>query len=187
MEWDAKKASKGEWDMVINKMLEMVDCTIGRKVQDGRNVVVVFGTGEFESKKSRHTAFLKYFVNRVSSLGLRIVGVDEYFPSKKCPRCGLFVEMMTLRSLYCRGCHMYYHRDEMAGENTVNVVMEYVKSGDRPEYLQLARITKLAALDLGTQLGSRGEGNALKYNINNVASIADWSFVWINHVYKVSF
>ncbi|TPX34279.1 hypothetical protein SeLEV6574_g08300 [Synchytrium endobioticum] len=136
MEWDAKKASKGEWDMVINKMLEMVDCTIGRKVQDGRNVVVAFGTGEFESKKSRHTAFLKYFVNRVSSLGLRIVGVDEYFTSKKCPRCGLFVEMMTLRSLYCRGCHMYYHRDEMAGENIVNVVMEYVKSGDRPEYLQ---------------------------------------------------
>ncbi|TPX37932.1 hypothetical protein SeMB42_g06789 [Synchytrium endobioticum] len=136
MEWDAKKASKGEWDMAINKMLEMVDCTIGRKVQDGRNVVVAFGTGEFESKKSRHTAFLKYFVNRVSSLGLRIVGVDEYFTSKKCPRCGLFVEMMTLRSLYCRGCHMYYHRDEMAGENIVNVVMEYVKSGDRPEYLQ---------------------------------------------------
>ncbi|TPX30148.1 hypothetical protein SeLEV6574_g08630, partial [Synchytrium endobioticum] len=47
MEWDAKKASKGEWVMVINKMLEMVDCTIGRKVQDGRNVVVAFGTGEF--------------------------------------------------------------------------------------------------------------------------------------------
>ncbi|TPX40389.1 hypothetical protein SeLEV6574_g06636 [Synchytrium endobioticum] len=97
IEWDAKKASKGEWGMVINKMLEMVDCTIGRKVEDGRNVVVAFGTGEIENKNSRHPAFRKCFVNGVSSLGLRIVGVDEYFMLKKCPSCGLFVEMMTLR------------------------------------------------------------------------------------------
>ncbi|TPX44785.1 hypothetical protein SeLEV6574_g04286, partial [Synchytrium endobioticum] len=82
MEGGAKKASKGEWDMVINKMLEVVDCTTGRRVQDGRNVVVAFGTGEFESQKSRHTVFLKYFVNRVSSLGFRIVRVDVYFTSK---------------------------------------------------------------------------------------------------------
>ncbi|TPX42277.1 hypothetical protein SeMB42_g05195 [Synchytrium endobioticum] len=62
MEGGAKKASKGEWDMVINKMLEVVDCTTGRRVQDGRNVVVAFGTGEFES--------------------FRIVRVDVYFTSK---------------------------------------------------------------------------------------------------------
>ncbi|KAF9541240.1 hypothetical protein EC957_003316 [Mortierella hygrophila] len=51
------------------------------------------------------------------SLGYIIVGLNEYYTSKKCPHCGQFVAQVTLRRFYYPECHVYHHRDAMSAEN----------------------------------------------------------------------
>ncbi|KAG9072241.1 hypothetical protein KI688_000010 [Linnemannia hyalina] len=69
------------------------------------------------------------------SLGYIIVGLNEYYTSKKCPHCGHFVAQVTLRRFYCPECQVYHHRDVMAAENMANIVRGYLEKQERPEYL----------------------------------------------------
>ncbi|KAF9131324.1 hypothetical protein BGW39_001935 [Mortierella sp. 14UC] len=97
------------------------------------------GLGKFSIKSglsSLDSTFLSFFVQKARSLGHLVVGLNEYYTSKKCPCCGLFVAQITMRRFYCPNCHVYHHRDVMAGENMANIVRGYLEKQQRPEYLQ---------------------------------------------------
>jgi hypothetical protein len=65
-----------------------------------------------------------------------VLGVNEYYTSKKCPKCEKFVgQPRNIRRSYCRDCQKYIHRDGMAGHNMVNVLRSYVERQERPDYL----------------------------------------------------
>lgn len=65
-----------------------------------------------------------------------MVGVNEYYTSKKCPVCQDFVGQVEIRRLYCSKCKAYMHRDIMAGHNMCNVIRGHLRSQVRPLYLQ---------------------------------------------------
>ncbi|TPX41630.1 hypothetical protein SeMB42_g05496 [Synchytrium endobioticum] len=114
----------------------MVDESMGHRLSGGKQVIVAIGMGDFSSAKSRHVMFIRYLIRKLRPLGYTIVGVNEYFASKKCPCCQEFVEMPAMRRLYCRGCNKWYHRDVMAADNMVNIVRGYLEHDERPAYLK---------------------------------------------------
>ena len=65
-----------------------------------------------------------------------MVGVNEYYTSKKCPVCQDFVAQVEIRRLYCPKCKSYMHRDIMAGHNICNAVRGHLLEQTRPLYLQ---------------------------------------------------
>ena len=66
-----------------------------------------------------------------------MVGVNEFYTSKKCPTCKEFVaQTENIRRLYCPKCEKYLHRDVMAGHNMCNALRSHLESGERPDYLQ---------------------------------------------------
>ncbi|KAF9382226.1 hypothetical protein CPB97_007274 [Podila verticillata] len=97
------------------------------------------GLGQFSTKSglsSLHSTFLKYFVQMAHSLGYVVVGVNEYYTSKKCPGCSLFVAQVNMCHFYCPYCHVYHHRDVMAAENMANIMQGHLLKQERPKYLQ---------------------------------------------------
>lgn len=65
-----------------------------------------------------------------------MVGVNEYYTSKKCPICNNFVGQVDIRRLYCSECKTFMHRDVMAGHNICNVIQGHLFNQERPRYLQ---------------------------------------------------
>ncbi|TPX52064.1 hypothetical protein SeMB42_g01653 [Synchytrium endobioticum] len=114
----------------------MVGESMGHKLSGGKQVIVAIGMGDFSSNKSRHVMFIRYLIRKLRPLGYTIVGVNEYYTSKKCPCCMEFVEMPAMRRLYCRRCNKWYHRDVMAADNMVNIVRGYLEHDERPTYLK---------------------------------------------------
>ncbi|TPX47788.1 hypothetical protein SeMB42_g03199 [Synchytrium endobioticum] len=110
----------------------MVDESMGHKLSGGKKVIMAIGMGDFSSTKSRHVMFIRYLICKLRPLGYTIVGVNEYYTSKKCPCCEEFVEMPAM----CRGCNKWYHRDVMAADNMVNIVRGYLEHDERPTYLK---------------------------------------------------
>jgi hypothetical protein len=100
-----------------------------------RKVVFALGDADFDSKKTIHVAFKNYFVEKVRSLGYKVLYVNEYYTSQKAPCCGNQTEFFGVRVKYCRNCHKFFHRDVMAGENMVNVARSILVGGSRPAYL----------------------------------------------------
>ncbi|KAG0228228.1 hypothetical protein BGW41_003500, partial [Actinomortierella wolfii] len=71
------------------------------------------------------------------SLNYLVVGVNEFYTSKKCPSCHNFVaQLENMRQLFCPTCKKYFHRDQMAGHNIAKILRAHVQYGERPEYLQ---------------------------------------------------
>ncbi|TPX35602.1 hypothetical protein SeMB42_g07162 [Synchytrium endobioticum] len=134
--WDADKAKRGELDRVLEGIVNMVGESMGHKLSGGKKVIVAIGMGDFSSTKSCHVMFTRYLIRKLRPLGYTIVGVNEYYTSKKCPCCTEFVEMPAMRRLYCRHCNKWYHRDVMAADNMVNVVRGYLEHDERPVYLK---------------------------------------------------
>ena len=65
-----------------------------------------------------------------------MVGINEYYTSKKCLDCQDFVAQVTLRQFYCPHCERYYHRDVMAAENMCKIIQGHLVEQERPRYLQ---------------------------------------------------
>ncbi|KAF9561473.1 hypothetical protein EC968_005761 [Mortierella alpina] len=117
----------------------MVGGTIGKPKDADKKIVIGVGLGNFGSGSgltSMDRAFASYFIRTCHALGYLVVGLNEFYTSKKCPHCHDFVAQVTLRQLYCPHCRVYFHRDVMAGNNLCNVIDGYLQKGDRPEYLQ---------------------------------------------------
>jgi len=88
--------------------------------------------------KNIHSSFETHFIRKVRSLGYKVLPVNEFFTSQKCPRknCGAFTESIGMRVKYCRKCRQYYHRDVMAGENMSNIIKSELQGNGRPDYLK---------------------------------------------------
>lgn len=65
-----------------------------------------------------------------------MVGVNEYYTSKKCPVCFEFVYQVNICHLYCKTCESFIHHDVMAGHNICNIIQGYLMEQKRPDYLQ---------------------------------------------------
>ncbi|KAF9158623.1 hypothetical protein BGX20_003309, partial [Mortierella sp. AD010] len=138
-QWDAEKARESEYSIITNRLLKLVGGTIGEKRIDENKVVIAIGLGQFAARSrlsSLHGSFESYFVSKARSLGYVVVGVNEYYTSKKCPKCEEFVGQVEIRRLYCRNCKSYMHRDIMAAHNICNVVRGHLFHQRRPPYLQ---------------------------------------------------
>ncbi|KAF9402069.1 hypothetical protein BGX21_011368 [Mortierella sp. AD011] len=118
----------------------MVGGSIGAKKKDEDKVVIDIGLGDFKSKSrlsSLHGTFMAYFVTKARSLGYLVLGVNEFYTSKKCPKCQKFIgRPRNIRRSYCGDCEKYIHRDVMAAHNMVNILRAYVERQERPDYLQ---------------------------------------------------
>ncbi|TPX41600.1 hypothetical protein SeLEV6574_g06010 [Synchytrium endobioticum] len=112
--WDAAKAKQGEMDRALEGLVRKVGEIMGNKLPDNKKVTVAIGLGEFETKNSRHIGFTRYLIRKLKPLGYTIVGVDESYTSQKCPCCG---------------------GDVLAAENMVNILLSFLDTGQRPEYL----------------------------------------------------
>ncbi|KAG0317269.1 hypothetical protein BGZ99_006411 [Dissophora globulifera] len=138
-QWDARKAHDAEFRIITERLLNVVGGSISRQRDEHNKVVIGVGLGQFSGRKrlsSLHTAFQSFFVKKARSLGYVVVGVNEYYTSKKCPKCQNFVGQVEIRRLYCKTCKTYMHRDVMAGHNICNVVRGHLLEQQRPVYLQ---------------------------------------------------
>ncbi|OAQ26276.1 hypothetical protein K457DRAFT_706861 [Linnemannia elongata AG-77] len=135
----SKKARQREFERLTDSLLRMVGGSIGEKKKEDAKIVIGIGMGRFTSTSrlsSLHGTFESYFIQKARSLGYLVVGVHEFYTSKKCPTCGNFVgQAESIWRLYCYHCKKYMHRDVMAGHNIVNIVRSHVEQQERPLYL----------------------------------------------------
>ncbi|KAG0243911.1 hypothetical protein BGX31_010093 [Mortierella sp. GBA43] len=137
--WDLERSKEYEYQKMTDQLLGMVGGSIGRKRDGNDKVVIAIGLGKFSCHSrltSLHGSFLAYFVQKVRSLNYIVVGVNEYYTSKKCPVCEEFVGQVKIRRLYCARCQTHMHRDTMAGHNICNVVRGQLMNQTRLLYLQ---------------------------------------------------
>ncbi|KAF9118288.1 hypothetical protein BGX30_004680 [Mortierella sp. GBA39] len=137
--WNAQRAKEQEFRLVADRLLRMVGGSTGAKRQDDNFVIIGVGLGDFKSDyglSSLHTAFCSYFVRLARSLGYIVVGVNEFYTSKKCPVCQAFVGQVNMRRLYCSHCKTFMHRNELAGHNMCNIIQGHLLHQERPQYLQ---------------------------------------------------
>ncbi|KAG9067690.1 hypothetical protein KI688_011277 [Linnemannia hyalina] len=140
--WDMARARQAEYQTIAERLLGIVGGSLGRRVEDNKDtdpILIGVGLGQFASKSrlsSLHSTFLSYFIQKARSLGYVVVGLNEFYTSKKCPRCTHFVAQVTLRTLYCFHCQIYHHKDVMAAENMSKIALRHLVRQERPDYLQ---------------------------------------------------
>ncbi|KAG0036537.1 hypothetical protein BGZ82_004071 [Podila clonocystis] len=137
--WDMERAKHIEYQAIANSLLGIIGGSVGEHRKEDNRVLIGVGLGQFGSSSrlsSLHSSFLSYFVPLARSLGYIVVGLNEFYTSKKCPSCQEFVAQVTLRELFCPHCRKYYHRDVMAAQNMSNIVRGYIENQNRPRYLQ---------------------------------------------------
>ncbi|KAG0245737.1 hypothetical protein BG011_002687, partial [Mortierella polycephala] len=86
--WNARKARDEEYKLIANRLLQLVGGSMGAKREASNKVIIGVGLGKFSTKtrlSSLHESFQSYFVQKARSLGYIVVGVNEYYTSKKCP------------------------------------------------------------------------------------------------------
>ncbi|KAF9160238.1 hypothetical protein DFQ26_005748 [Actinomortierella ambigua] len=138
--WHARRGRQEEYHRLADGLLRMVGGSIGEKKDKDNPVVVGIGLGRFRSTSglsSLHGTFEEFFIRKARALGYVVVGVNEFYTSKKCPTCHDFVcETKSLRRHYCSKCGKYRHRDVLAGHNICNILKSTVEQQERPLYLQ---------------------------------------------------
>ncbi|KAF9951295.1 hypothetical protein BGZ72_007152 [Mortierella alpina] len=137
--WDMRRARQEEYNRIADQLLKMVGGSIGQQRDPANKVIIGIGLGKFSSQArltSLHTSFQSFFVQKARALGYIVTGVNEFYSSKKCPRCQNFVAQVEIRRLYCPCCKSYVHRDVLAAHNLSNVIFGHLKEQTRPLYLQ---------------------------------------------------
>ncbi|KAG0014587.1 hypothetical protein BGZ82_001717, partial [Podila clonocystis] len=137
--WDAQRARDKEFELIAKRLLKMVGGNPGRKRDKKDKAIIGIGLGEFSPTSrlsSLHSAFSTYFMQMARSLDYIVVGVNEYYTSKRCPVCHEFVGQVDIRQLYCPKCRAKIHRDVMAGHNMCNIIQGHLLHQQRPHYLQ---------------------------------------------------
>lgn len=86
-----RRARQGEFDKLTNSLLSMVGGNISAKLKENEFVYIGIGEANFYAGEAQ-SAFEKYFVRKVRSLGYLVSSINEYFTSQKCPRCHCFTE-----------------------------------------------------------------------------------------------
>ncbi|KAG0074291.1 hypothetical protein BGZ92_003447 [Podila epicladia] len=134
-----ERAKQAEYQAIATSLLSIVGGSIGQHRDPANPVLIGVGLGQFKSigrLTSLHSSFLDYFIPLARSLRYIVIGINEYYTSKKCPNCENFVAQVTLRQLYCPNCQRYHHRDVMAAENMSRIMRGYLEKQKRPRYLQ---------------------------------------------------
>ncbi|KAF9145125.1 hypothetical protein BG015_011995, partial [Linnemannia schmuckeri] len=137
-QWDMQRALHGEFQLIAHRLLGIVGGGLGIRSDPSKPVIIGVGLGKFGTKSeltSLHSTFLSYFIPLARSLGYIVVGLNEYYTSKKCPACGLFVAQVDLRRFFCSHCQVYHHRDIMAAGNMANIIQGYLFNQQRPDYI----------------------------------------------------
>ncbi|KAF9928552.1 hypothetical protein FBU30_002290 [Linnemannia zychae] len=137
--WLMKEAREEEFKRLTDGLLRMVGGTIGERRKPEDKVVIGIGLGDFKSTNrlsSLHKTFTGFFINKARALGYLVVGVCEYYTSKKCPTCEEFIgQAGDIRRFYCKTCGKYIHRDIAAAQNMCNILRSHVENQERPNYL----------------------------------------------------
>ncbi|KAF9081203.1 hypothetical protein BGX27_005023, partial [Mortierella sp. AM989] len=138
-DWDKTRAKHTEYQAVAASLFGIVGGSLGKKLDPSNPVLIGVGLGQFKSigrLTSLHSTFLDFFIPLARSLGYIVVGLNEYYTSKKCPDCENFVAQVTLRQFFCPHCERYHHRDVMAAENMSRIARGFLEKQKRPLYLQ---------------------------------------------------
>ncbi|KAG0256364.1 hypothetical protein BG011_004594 [Mortierella polycephala] len=131
--WDTRRTRDAEYRLITHCLLRMVGGSTGRKRDEADKVVFGVGLGVFMQRE----AFLFARVLSVARpLYYVVVGVNDYYTSKKCPKCEEFIGQVEIRRLYCSACKSYMHRDIMAKHNICNAIRGHLFDQKRPESLQ---------------------------------------------------
>ncbi|KAG0038024.1 hypothetical protein BGZ82_001267 [Podila clonocystis] len=86
--WDMERARSFEFQVIADRLFNIVGGSSGCQRDLSNHVLIAVGLGQFSTKSglsSLHSSFLGYFVPKARSLGYVVVGVNEYYTSKKCP------------------------------------------------------------------------------------------------------
>ncbi|KAG0247523.1 hypothetical protein DFQ27_001892, partial [Actinomortierella ambigua] len=144
-EAQASRARKGEFDVLTNHILTAMGTH--RSQDPHQRGLILIGTGGFCAtsrghQTSLHGSFLRHFLPRARGLGYLVMGIDEYYTSRRCPRCKRtgsgehdFVGYVGWRAVHCVLCQTWYHRDLLAASNMVEAGRYYLQHLSRPEYL----------------------------------------------------
>jgi hypothetical protein len=130
-----KRANQGEFDRALNAYLNVCGTNISTKHTDSK-LIFIFGDADFGP--GTWSSFTDYAVEKLKSLGHFVVFEDEWGSSKNCPCCHNMLENVAgdakgTRIKYCRSCHIYWHRDTMAGENMIFTWRQTLLTGQRPK------------------------------------------------------
>ena len=150
-----KRASQGEFDIALNGFLAACGTNIAKKHTNSK-FIFIFGDADFGH--GTWSSFTDYAVPKLKSLGHYVVFENEWGTSKLSPCCHKLLEKFSVddakgtRLKYCRGCHIFYHRDTMAGQNMIYTWQYALKNNDqRPEEYTFAFYQKV-----------QGVGNQMK-------------------------
>jgi hypothetical protein len=133
-----RRAAKGERDRALNMLLVACGSSINQSRRTKGFKPIVFLIGDAEFKTGYWSGFNNYIAKKLKSLGHIVHNVWEYNTSQKCPqeKCGhsqLEYQGVGFRIKYCRKCHIFYHRDVVAGQNNVVIFLYEKANGKRPE------------------------------------------------------
>ena len=142
--FELKAAQISCWDRHVSKVLRLAGAGIDRpaKFYENKNGFrIFFGFGQVDFADNTSTAtFNAYMIKKLLSLGHKILFLDEYYTSQKCPCCHGQTTFTgskgNIRVKYCHKCDIYFHRDLMAALNITNVMVAELKGEFRPKYLQ---------------------------------------------------
>jgi len=131
--WDRSRATRAIYNKAVDAALRMNGASIGRKY-NGQDGHLVFGIGDSQFGEGTNTAFEKYFVSKVKSLGYDSFPVNERNTSKRCSQgCGADVKYVRgIRVVECPRCKVRIHRDCSASENIARCLAATLKGKGRP-------------------------------------------------------
>ncbi|KAF9153146.1 hypothetical protein BG015_004007 [Linnemannia schmuckeri] len=116
-EYDAQVCRKEEFYKVAEGLLKMISGSVGRPRMPHQHVVIA-----------------------ARSLGYLVIGINEYYSSKRYPHCHGFVCATSgWRTLYCKICKRFWQRDVMASDNMNNSIKNHLIHQQQPHYLQSRR------------------------------------------------
>ncbi|KAI3661525.1 hypothetical protein MP638_007255 [Amoeboaphelidium occidentale] len=171
--WDLKKALRGELDRAVHAILRMVEMKINFNLKHeafkNKRTVIGIGASKFEMGDNTHTLFEKHLVMKLRSLGYTVVCVEEYLTGQMCRRCFNRTEQLKMRVKYCRHCHVFYHRDVMAGENMARVLRDEVTGKGRPEHLRYKPPNKPSpdySASIGDEIGDKTLDDSAEDNVS---------------------
>ncbi|KAF9335909.1 hypothetical protein BG006_010334 [Podila minutissima] len=134
--WDAKLCRQEEFSKVANGLLQMVGRSIGWPCMEHQKVVIAIGLAKFSSTHGPPALNSSLEANKACLLGYLVVGINEYYLSKRCHIYNNFVSQTSeWRALCCHTCKRFRWQDVMASYNMNIVIKGHLKDQQRPQFL----------------------------------------------------
>ncbi|KAG9321553.1 hypothetical protein KVV02_008198 [Mortierella alpina] len=143
-QWDQRTAHLGKFQTITDRLLGMVEGSIGRHRPQGQSCyryrawriqVQVWAWLLREKFVANEPSVSHYFIFwrlQCRSLGYVVLGVNEFYTSKRSPQSKNFVAQVTLCRLFYKECRTYIHRDVMANNNMANIVQSIWRTSGTP-------------------------------------------------------